>query len=145
MAFSTRFATATHLLAVLALSRPAPVTSETLAASAGTNPVVARRLIGRLVRAGLVRTQGGKGGGATLARPPKKITLRAVFEAVEHPLSLAPENPGRREDGVGAALPGALARPSERAARAFAEALDQTTLKGVVKALKNARDRRKAA
>ncbi|GAB4530313.1 MAG: Rrf2 family transcriptional regulator [Amphiplicatus sp.] len=145
MAFSTRFATATHLLTVLALNRPAPVTSEALAASAGTNPVVARRLLGRLVRAGLARTQGGKGGGATLARPPKKITLRAVFEAVEHPLTLAPENAGQGAGNLAAALPAALAKPSERAARAFVEALGETTLKEVTKAVKSARDRREAA
>lgn len=79
---NTRFAVATHILAYLAHAQGQPVSSEVLAGSAGTHPVVVRRLMGTLRTAGLVRTQLGAGGGALLARPAAGISLLDVFEAM---------------------------------------------------------------
>lgn len=57
----------------------------------------------RLRRARLIRGKRGPGGGYTLARAPKEITLRDVIEAVEGPL----------DRQLAGALPGAsAARPS---------------------------------
>ena len=44
----------------------------------------------RLRRARLVRGKRGPGGGYTLARPPGRITLRDIVEAVEGPIGAAP-------------------------------------------------------
>jgi Rrf2 family protein len=85
----------------------------------------------RLRRARLVRGKRGPGGGYTLARPAKDITLRDVVEAVEGPLErlLAGGLPGessarpaflwpRLAEGVGEALAGldleALCRDAAR-------------------------------
>ena len=80
---NTRFAVATHILAYLAHSPGQPVSSEVLAGSAGTHPVVVRRLLGSLRTAGLVRSQRGAGGGTLLARPPADISLLDVYRAMQ--------------------------------------------------------------
>jgi len=72
----------------------------------------------RLRRARLVRSKRGPGGGYSLARPPREITLRDVVEAIEGPLErgLVPDETrragayrpaflwGEVAEGVGAAL-----------------------------------------
>jgi Rrf2 family protein len=83
MATSSRFAVATHILTVLAVRGDEPSSSNLIASSVGTNPVVIRRLLGMLGRAGLVRAQGGRGGGALLVSSPASITLYDVYHAVE--------------------------------------------------------------
>ena len=84
---TSRFTMALHSLAMIALetdrSAGRPVTSATLARSIQTNPVVIRRLLADLRRAGLVETRRGAGGGVTLARPASRISLRCVWEALE--------------------------------------------------------------
>ncbi|WP_019949276.1 Rrf2 family transcriptional regulator [Hymenobacter aerophilus] len=80
---NTRFAVATHILAYLAHSPGQPVSSEVLAGSAGTHPVVVRRLLGALRTAGLVHSQRGTGGGALLARPAAAISLLDVYRAMQ--------------------------------------------------------------
>ncbi|MFQ5616876.1 MAG: Rrf2 family transcriptional regulator [Anaerolineales bacterium] len=80
---SSRFTVAVHILALLAIEKKAePTTSEYLARSAGTNPVVIRRILSPLRKAGLVNVQPGVGGGAILARRPEQITLRDVYRIV---------------------------------------------------------------
>ena len=59
------------------------MTSDYIAGSVNTNPVVIRRILALLARASLVRTQEGARGGTTLARPAEQIDLLAVYRAVE--------------------------------------------------------------
>ena len=80
---SSRVAVAVHVLAYLAWRSEEPVTSETIASSVNTNPVVVRRIVGALRNAGLVHVQPGVGGGAQLARAPDRITMLDVYRAVE--------------------------------------------------------------
>jgi len=77
-----RFAFAVHILAILAYSDEV-VCSRTVAASVNTNPVVIRRLLLALRRAGLIETCSGKHGGAKLARHPSRISLLEIYDAVE--------------------------------------------------------------
>ncbi len=72
-----------HLLTVLALKRDEPLTSEFLAGSVNTNPVVIRRLLGSLREAGIVDSRTGVGGGWTLQVDPDRITLLDILHAVE--------------------------------------------------------------
>jgi Rrf2 family protein len=81
---SSRFTVAVHILALLTIEDKAePTTSEYLARSASTNPVVIRRILARLGKAGLVTAQPGVSGGVQLARPPEQISLRDIYQAVE--------------------------------------------------------------
>jgi len=84
---TSRFTMALHALGMIASegerSGGQPVTSETLARSINTNPVVVRRVLADLRRARLVETRRGVGGGVVLARPAAKISLRCVWEALE--------------------------------------------------------------
>lgn len=134
MPASTRFAVATHLMALMATDRGRPLTSETLARSAGTNPAVARRLLAALGKAGLTDAQLGKGGGTELARGPKKITLADIYRAVEEP-GLVPlhRSPPDQACPVGRAIGPALAPVIADAEAAFLRALEAVTLKQIVR------------
>lgn len=82
---ATRFAVAIHILLLLACRRrDGPATSQLIADSVNTNPVVVRRITGQLARAGLVRVRRGPGG-AELTRPPETITLCDVWRATHAP------------------------------------------------------------
>ena len=80
---SSRFATAVHILALLAHEAENALTSDYIASSVNTNPVVIRRLLRSLAEAGLVTSVRGTAGGSRLARTPKSITLLDVYSAVE--------------------------------------------------------------
>ncbi len=83
MNVSSRFAVAVHILTLLAYDDDHPMTSEFVADSVNTNPVVIRRVLGALRDAKLVSSQTGAGGGWRLARRPDAITLRDAYRAVE--------------------------------------------------------------
>jgi len=77
---------AIHILSYLTSAgrkRRDPVTSEQIAWSVNTNPVVIRRILGRLRDAGLVRSHRGTSAGWTLARRPSDLTLLDVYLALE--------------------------------------------------------------
>lgn len=83
MSNNSRFTVAVHTLTLLAQSRGEPVTSELIASSVNTNPVVIRRVLGALREGHLVTSQGGNGGGWKLAQCAEKITLQDIYRAVE--------------------------------------------------------------
>jgi Rrf2 family protein len=80
---SSKLTVGVHILTLLALTPDQAQTSESIAGSVNTNPVVIRRLLGRLREAGIVESQGGVGGGWRLKVPARRITLLEVLRAVE--------------------------------------------------------------
>lgn len=83
---NSRLSLALHTLGHMA-KEPEPVrTSDDIAAHAGTNPVVVRRVLGKLRQAGLLTSEGGHSGGWRLARPAQKITLADVYRALDERL-----------------------------------------------------------
>ena len=83
MRTSCRFAMAVQVLVVLAYKQGDRVTSELLASSVNTNPVVIRRLLLALQEAKLVKTRKGAGFGSRLSCPAARINLAQVYRAVE--------------------------------------------------------------
>ncbi|MCB0153770.1 MAG: Rrf2 family transcriptional regulator [Anaerolineae bacterium] len=79
---SSRFTVAVHILTLLALEER-PLSSTHMAGSVNTNPVVIRRILGMLSKAGLVTTQLGTDGGSSLAVAAAKITLLDVYRVTE--------------------------------------------------------------
>lgn len=77
-----QFTFAVHILTALAFSNTT-MDSRELAESVNTNPVVIRRLLLTLRRAGLVATQTGKHGGTKLSRKPAEISLLDIYDAVQ--------------------------------------------------------------
>ena len=130
---SCRFSVATHILTLLVYCGPEALTSEFIAGSVNTNPVVVRRLLARLRQARLVASQGGPGGGWRLLREPGTLTLGEVYAAVEggtlFPPSAATPNPNCP---VGKNIQLALDGILQDAQRALVESLARTPLSQLV-------------
>lgn len=80
-----KFSVAVHIMTVLAFEgceKGRLYTSEQLAKSVRTNPTVVRRLVSRLVEAGVLNAYKGKSGGVELARCPNEISLEDIYSAV---------------------------------------------------------------
>lgn len=83
MQISSRFTVALHIFACVEYFKDkCKVTSDFLASSINTNPVIIRRILGQLSKAGLVRVMRGTGG-IEITRPLRDITFLDVYKAVE--------------------------------------------------------------
>lgn len=117
----TKLSGVLHVLLHMA-ERSDPTTSEELARSLDTNPVVVRRIMAGLRNHGLVRSEKGHGGGWTLNCDLAKVTLQDIYTAIGSPSLFAI---GNRTDApeclvemaVNAALDQAI-QESERLLRA---------------------------
>ena len=119
---SSRFAVAVHVLAVQAVMSDRVLTSDFLAGSVNTNPVV---------------VQPGPGGGSRLAKPPNRIRLAEVYRAVEKGELLAlHKSPPSRFCPVGRNIGGVLAEIFCDAEGALEKALEKRSLDEVAAAIK---------
>ncbi|CAA7612456.1 putative HTH-type transcriptional regulator YwnA [Candidatus Terasakiella magnetica] len=138
MTRNCRFAVAVHVTALLGTMAPQPCTSEWIAGSVNTNPVVVRRILSALAKAGLVSSTRGSTGGSILAKAAERITLldihRAVAEDETPALHNQPPNPACP---VGRNIQSVLIRVMDRAEAAKEAVLATTTLAEVVGALRN--------
>ena len=83
MQISSRFTIALHIFACVdTFQDDYKVTSDFLAASINTNPVIVRKILSQLKNAGLIHVARGTGG-ITPARPLAEITFFDVYEAIE--------------------------------------------------------------
>ena len=139
---SSRFAVAVHILAVQALHRDRALTSQFIAGSVNTNPVVVRRILGRLRQAGLVRLKSGPKGGSELVKPPSRIRLAEVYKAVEpgelFALHRSKPNP---QCPVGRCIQDVLSSVFTDAEEAFGKALGETSLADVARDVERRGDR----
>ena len=91
---NTRFATAVHILTLLADNDGEWVSSEWIGGSININPVMVRRELKVLHDAGLVQSRKGKEGGTRLQKPSHKITLADVYSIVKNSDVLGKKNLG---------------------------------------------------
>lgn len=83
MQISSRFTIAVHvLICIEAFKNDYKVTGDFLASSVNVNPVIIRRLLQQLKKAGLISVKRGSGGTDT-DKPLDAITLLDVYHAVE--------------------------------------------------------------
>ncbi|HEL4113642.1 TPA: Rrf2 family transcriptional regulator [Stenotrophomonas maltophilia] len=119
---------ALHVMAHL-VGQTAPRTSEQLASCLPTHPVVIRRLLTQLQKAGLVSSARGHGGGSLLARDAAAITLHDIYLAVGAPPLV---QVGARDSGGGCPIQqlvnSALLEGAREAQRLLEARLRATTL-----------------
>ena len=133
MAANSKFAVAVHALSVLGYFNEEFMTSEAVASSVNTNPVVIRRLLGSLRRAGLVESQSGSHGGLRLARRPDKITLADIRGALQPQGFMAIHaNPENKKCPVSRNIKTALDAVFAETERAVDETLRRTTLADLI-------------
>ena len=82
MQISGRFTMAIHMFTCIDTFSEQKMTSDFMAASIGTNPVIVRKLLQQLKAAGLIEVSTGTGG-VTITRPLDKITFLDIYRAVE--------------------------------------------------------------
>ena len=82
MQISSRFTMAIHMFACIDTFAGQKMTSDFMAGSVGTNPVVIRKLLQQLKAAGLVEVARGTGG-VRITRPLDQITFLDIYRAVE--------------------------------------------------------------
>jgi len=133
MSANSRFPVAVHILTALAYRDGEWLSSPMLAASVRTNPVVIRRLLIRLQKAGLIQAHTGKSGGVQLARRPGSITLLDVFRAVEggSPFVL-PHKAENKACAVSCAMKRLLSSVLAETDRAISRSLEKVRLSDLV-------------
>ena len=83
MQISSRFTVALHIFTCVEVFKDEyKVTSDFLAGSINTNPVIIRKILMQLKSAGLIEVARGTGG-ITVTRPLNEITFYDVYEAIE--------------------------------------------------------------
>lgn len=85
MSANSKLTIATHALAWMALNERQGAeltTSDQIANSVKTNPVVIRRLMSDMGRSGLIESRRGAGAGWRLAKRPEEISLGDINEAL---------------------------------------------------------------
>ena len=133
---NSRLAVGVHVLTLLEHMGGGPLSSEFIAGSVNTNPVVVRRILSMLARAGLVTSTTGPGGGTRLAKAVDDVTLLDVYRSVDqgelfgaHPSQPNPKCP------VGRHIQASLDQHLDRATRALHHSLAQVTIAAIVRSV----------
>ena len=137
MKISSRFTVAVHILSLISIENSAQCTSEWIAGSVNTNPVVIRRVMGKLKNAGFIEIRRGTGG-AALLKSLEEISLLDVYRAVEvveeGELFQIHENPNPNCP-VGSNIQAVLEIILLRAQDAMEAVLEKVTMKDIVSCL----------
>jgi Rrf2 family protein len=138
MSKSCRFAVAIHIVTLLAMYPQHPRTSDWIARSVNTNPVVVRRLLAALGRAGLTQSVRGSSGGTVLTKSARDMTLLEIQQAVEEPEGpQLHHQPPNHECPVGRGIQPVLLRVLQRADAARDSVLATTLLSEVIASLRD--------
>ncbi|MDM5154474.1 Rrf2 family transcriptional regulator [Bacillus sp. DX1.1] len=139
MKISSRFSIAVHILSLLKNNPPSMCTSEFIAESVNTNPVVIRKITSYLKKAQFVYVRRGTGG-AGLLRNLDEITLLDVYHAVnvveEEKLFHIHEQPNPACP-IGANIQSVLEVILVQAQEAMEQVLNSITMEQLVTSLQN--------
>lgn len=127
-----QFSVSVHILAILAANPNMPVTSETIAESVDTNPVVIRRIMSHLRQHGLVDSRPGTSGGWHLLHDPASINLRDVYRAIRHENVLAMHQHPNPECPIGGHIQETLGQVFDEAQGSLEAALEHFTISDVL-------------
>lgn len=136
MRINTRFPVAVHMLALTAMlqKKGIPITSDLLAQSVGTNPVVIRQMMSLLRKAGLIETKSGTPG-CRVVKEEQEILLLDIYKAVQKDsdASLFQFHPHPNPNCfVGGNIAGAMEKPLRDAQEAMEQSLASWTLEDIV-------------
>lgn len=144
MSANSRLTVAVHALTWLALAHRRGrerLTSDEVAASINTNPVVVRRCLGDLRKQGLVEVSHGAGAGWRLAKEPEDITLQRVLDAVQaEPIFALHHREPNLECPVGRGIRPVLSDIYRQATDALRRELAHTSIADVLEDTVAARD-----
>ena len=107
-------------------------TSEAIAKSLQTNPVVVRKILKLLEREGLVALCQGRHGGVGLRRPASRITLGQIYKAVESETAFLPCGQVHEQCAVACAMKRRLGPIFNAANDAVEQALSKTSFAELV-------------
>lgn len=137
MKISSRFSVAIHIISLLEFYGKPTLTSEHIAGSVNTNPVVIRRILGMLKKYGLVDMNRGSGG-AYLVKKVEHITMLDVYKAVceteEEQLFRIHEN-SNPDCPIGANIQDVVNISLINAQKAMEDVLEKITLADITKEL----------
>ncbi|UTE72285.1 Rrf2 family transcriptional regulator [Rossellomorea marisflavi] len=127
---NTRLSVAIHIMSLVAMDPKQ--SSDQIAQSVTTNPVVIRRLSGDLKKAGLLTSQAGVPG-FNLTRDPQDITLLDIYKAVnmEKDLFSIHDKPNPKCP-VGKRIQGTLDETFKSVQTAMENELNEQTLKDIM-------------
>lgn len=125
---NSRLSLALHTLAHMAGAPEKTQTSAEIAEHSSTNPVVVRRVLGRLREAGLLTSEKGHAGGWRLARAPDKITLADVYLALDESLMSSNEERQPHDCSLERALHNRVHNIMLEIEQSFIERLKVTTI-----------------
>jgi Rrf2 family protein len=129
---SSQFPLAVHLLVALSFRPEDFISSDSLSGTVHTNPVVVRRIVASLRRAGFVVSQAGVAGGVRIAKPSRQITLLDVYRAVGQTGLFRMHNPNR-SCPIGKRIPDALGEFLPKAEQAFERSLADASVEDVAR------------
>ena len=127
-----QFSVSVHILAILAAYPKSPLTSETIAGSVDTHPVVIRRIMAHLRQHGLVDSRSGASGGWHLLQEPAAINLRDVYRAIRHENVLAMHQHPNPDCPIGGHIRETLEPVFDEAQNSLETALGQFTISDVL-------------
>ncbi|WP_146553351.1 Rrf2 family transcriptional regulator [Rummeliibacillus sp. SL167] len=131
---NSRFSVAIHILSLIASTKnnSHALTSDFIASSVNTNPVVIRRISSQLKKAGLIVSHAGLSG-YELALSPKDITLLDIYRAVQAPEDLFAihDNPNPN-CAVGKQIQSTLDDVFSSVQQAMESKLQEETLQGIL-------------
>jgi len=89
---NTRFATAIHIMTLLAKDPQKWLTSDWLAGSININPVIVRKELINLKKSGLVESRQGKDGGVRIGKNAEETNVAEIYEAIKNSEVLGKKN-----------------------------------------------------